>query len=133
MSIDRHISETERELRGVIGDDATDRLMDRCGGTTVYVAETPEGTKLADIVGADMAEAMRDYFGRGHVLVPSGGRVQELRRERALDLLRQGMSAEHVARECQVSARTIYMYQRRFRKQGLIAANPRQLKLPGLD
>ena len=85
-------------LLAVLGEKDTAKLLQRSGGTRIFVPAQPEGSKLADIIGAEGARRMEREFGQGEIVLPMGTeRGQAGRRKRAAALLADGRSIRDVA------------------------------------
>lgn len=85
------------------------RVADAFGGTVVWVSER-EGsdTQMSRLVGADAAARIATAVGVGAVRVPSAAAVRAAaRRERVLQMRRDGMSLRRIARETGLSTERV--------------------------
>lgn len=99
-------------VRSCCGREAAHILQATFGGRRITVPLNPKPHhSLSVIVGVSGAEAIRDEFGWGEVNVPLGelGAGAALR-VRAQRLLREGLSANDVAKALSISVRTVYRY-----------------------
>ena len=120
------------EIAELIGEELTLKLLAARGGTEVAIPARPEGSVLAEIVGADAAEILLGAFGRVTLTLPCAHlRGARGRRARAKAMLRRGASLSDVALACEVHIRTVSIYRRDLLEAG--EALPRsgdQLRLP---
>lgn len=87
----------------LIGAEATMALVERWGGTRIYVAAsvTPE-CELAQVVGYEAARYFAERYGRDQFMVPVA------RRWRIMAYKTQGMTYAQIARATGSSERTVY-------------------------
>lgn len=96
------------EIEGVIGLEATVRLLRWRGGCAIELPVHPERSELARRIGLEDARALVAYFGPGRLLLPmASARGQGFRRAQAIALLRAGRSVTEVALECDLHSRTV--------------------------
>lgn len=65
-------TEDVARLVGLIGAEATLKLLEARGGTRIYIPESAAGGVLAGIIGLDAAEAMHRHYGKGEIRLPLG-------------------------------------------------------------
>ncbi|SEH35461.1 helix-turn-helix domain-containing protein [Magnetospirillum fulvum] len=95
------------ELKSIIGIDAALFLSYEVGGTELYISSPQRMTdrsKLARLIGLEMAVALATTFGSGHVIIPSGPG----RRALIWKLHEEGRSKNAIALKVKCSVRTVY-------------------------
>ena len=118
------------EIAEVIGEDCALFLFQKRGGTDLKIPETARGSKLADLIGIEAAEAMIRHFGGGlRLTLPCAHlRGSQGRRARGVAMLAKGASTLDVAMTCDVTTRTVENWRASLRQQGAIDADG-QLRL----
>ncbi|MGR3485502.1 MAG: helix-turn-helix domain-containing protein [Paracoccaceae bacterium] len=120
------------EIEAIIGTEATLKLLERRGGTELFVPQQVEGTVLADIVGDEAAQAIVDVIGYGPLLLPAGDmRGMRARRARGYEMLKRGVSLKDVALEIGCHVRTVANWRAHLVEEGTLLPGPgQQLRLP---
>lgn len=114
-------------IEEAIGLDATVRLLRAKGGLEIYIPERVDGSALAELIGAEAADALRDAFGPGKMRLPAGTfRGEGARRARAMAMLKEGRSLAQVAEACDLTLNTVQRYRQRLDR----ADADRQPELP---
>ena len=118
------------EIADVIGEDCALYLFQKRGGSDLKIPDTARGSKLADLVGVEAAEALIRHFGGGYRLtLPCAHlRGSQGRRARGIAMLARGASTLEVAMTCDVTTRTVENWRSSLRQQGAIDAGG-QLRL----
>ena len=99
-----------KELKGLIGPDATLRLLSRFGGLQVYIPKSPEpDQELSLAVGLDEVRRLAATFGGESLELPVGRReIQGQRRLRIVEMRQSGEPVQSIARKLGCSRRYIY-------------------------
>ncbi|MCO5065673.1 MAG: hypothetical protein M9924_14840 [Rhizobiaceae bacterium] len=63
-------SDIEIELRELLGDDAFLRLVDRWGGTRLYIANHSVRSQIFEHLGSEASHKLSEEFGRLYIKVP---------------------------------------------------------------
>lgn len=115
------------EIESLIGQELTTLLLRRWGGCQISIPVRAKGSKLAEVVGLDAAEAVIREIGPGKITLPCGSmRGARRRKAEAMAMLRAGASLQQVALECDLHTRTVSNYRAEIEaKQGA-----RQFSLP---
>jgi len=96
-------------IKKTIGEDMAVKVAKARGGQRLYIPDAPKGDHvLSQIVGLENARKLSKVMGSGRIDVPCGNIGGEAgRRERAAQLLKQGMSFDDVAAEVDLHRRTV--------------------------
>ena len=86
----------------VIGAEAAFMLVEKRGGTRIYIADGAEGQVIANIVGLDAARKLSDHYGRGEFRVPLA------RRWRILCCRAAGLSYQATALRCGTTENVVW-------------------------
>lgn len=128
-----------RELERAIGLVLAMRLVDKYGGTKVYVPKSAElggEHPLVELLGADAARALTEDRGGEWLGVPRCAAMLRGRRDREVlsRYERDGKSARAIALEFQVTERTVWRILGRsdLTSGDEAEVSSRQLELPGL-
>jgi Mor family transcriptional regulator len=99
-----------QEIEGLIGHEATMKLVDRWGGLNLYVPESmPKNHRISRTIGADAAQALADVYGGDTINMPRAHIYHAVRRQ--MEIFRRHRSGEPVeklAAEYGVTWRAIY-------------------------
>lgn len=94
-----------QNLIDLIGHDATTALIVACGGTRLYIPQTPEPTDLlSEVIGHLPACALAEIFGGDRLEVPN----PPPRRMRILELRRKGLTINAIARTLACTRRRVF-------------------------
>jgi Mor family transcriptional regulator len=98
------------ELEGIIGLEATLKLVDRWGGVQLYVPETMDANHaIAGLIGIKAAEELASYYGRERLNIPLARNYHRARRNRDLWLRHKaGESASQLALAFGISLRQVW-------------------------
>lgn len=93
---------------------AAEALMRAFGGRTVYLPREPgPGHVMSRAVGVEIARAIADLLGPGHLDVPRGDlAARQEKAAQGMVLIRAGKSEAEIARTLGVSARTVRRWRR---------------------
>ncbi len=115
------------EIEAVIGTELACLLLRRWGGCQINVPVHAKGSKLAEVIGMEAANAIIRTIGHGKITLPCGSmRGVGRRRTEAKEMLRQGSSLQQVALACDIHTRTASNY----RRQIEVELGAAQLQLP---
>lgn len=115
------------EIEALIGPELTTALLRRWGGCQINLPTRAKGSKLAEVVGTEAAQAIIDGIGHGKVTLPCASlRGMKRRKGEAMDMLRAGASLQQVALACDLHTRTVSNYRAEIDAE----AGSRQFSLP---
>jgi hypothetical protein len=99
-----------RELRSLVGTEATVRLAGACGGSGVYVPRRPGPEHwLAQLLGEANARMLGEVYGGDKLEVPTLGALRHQERLRRMRSLREaGMSITALARTFGLTRRRVF-------------------------
>lgn len=121
------------EIAGVIGAEATFRLLMRRGGTEIKMPAEVEGSLLEELIGTEAAEALAAHFGAGLEFQLPCANLRGAGGRRALGaaMLLRGASQMQVALACDVHLRTVAAWRKSLARQGVMKGDRdgRQLRL----
>lgn len=119
----RHLTGFLEEVAAVAGVDAALALARAKGGQRVYITSRAtfrkSGSWLTAIVGKEAAAQIVDLFSIGHdVEIPLGVEAsRKMRRDIAVELLREGLTINEIARRSGFHRRTVSRYLEKIRKE----------------
>lgn len=94
------------ELVEIIGAEATEHLCARFGGLSFEISTFRQ--ELIEAIGADNAEALREYWGSGRIYVPRRAMAAKARHQIIRDMAKRGFTRHQIAHCAGVSERQVY-------------------------
>ncbi|RYU62915.1 hypothetical protein EWI61_00120 [Methylolobus aquaticus] len=95
----------------LIGFAATQRLVEKAGGTRVFIPKYPDSTSvLTDLIGLDAAKALAQEYGHDKIEIPRCAKLlSSVRNERIRSLRAEGWTLRALALEFGMTERAISM------------------------
>jgi len=97
------------EVEEAFGPAAAARLAARLGGQRIWIPTTEEGRRrLADLIGAEVADMLIERYGGIDVYVPMNVRETRVRRERCIaEMAARGLGTREIAARIGCTRRTV--------------------------
>lgn len=104
-------------IETALGAQAAKRLLAAFGGTRITIPKTPDGSRLAQDAGADVAAWLCEQYPAQSIDIPQGGRRARAALRRETVAANPALSANELARRLGVSARYVRMLRKELSAQ----------------